>query len=352
MAGFAGTVDRFQRRHPVVGFPIAVVYKFFDDQGNYLAAVLTYYTFIAIFPLLLIASSVLGFVLHDNPALQQQILNSALSQFPIIGDQLGHPGALHGSSTAVVVGALAALYGALGLGQSGQNTLNTAWSVPRNSRLNPIRGRLRSLVLLAMTGLAVLVLALVNVFSNNAEVFDAKVTAAFQVLIALGTVLGNAAVFTVLLWLGTAHRHRFRDGAPGAITAALLWHGLQLAGAAYVKHVLIRANAMNKTFALVLGLVALIYLAAVLAVLCIEINVVKSSRLYPRALLTPFTDHVSLTDGDRRAYAAYAKGQRHKGFETIQVSFDKPSEGKDPVPDGRKPAADGKAAAQEGKRGT
>ena len=326
MADSVGRIDRFQRRHRVAGFPIAVLYKFIDDQGNYLAAVLTYYAFIAIFPLLLIASSVLGFVLHDNPALQQQILNSALSQFPIIGDQLGHPGGLHGSSTAVVVGVLAALYGALGLGQAGQNTLNTAWSVPRNSRLNPFRGRLRSLVLLAMTGLAVLILALVNVFSNNAEVFDAKITAVFQVLIALGTVLGNAAVFTVLLWLGTAHRHRLREGAPGAITAALLWHGLQLAGAAYVKHVIVRANAMNKTFALVLGLVALIYVAAVLAVLCIEINVVKSNRLYPRALLTPFTDQVSLTEGDRRAYAAYAKGQRHKGFETILVSFGHPAE--------------------------
>ena len=38
-------IDEFQRRHPVVGFPLAVVYKFFDDQGNYLAAMLTYYRF-------------------------------------------------------------------------------------------------------------------------------------------------------------------------------------------------------------------------------------------------------------------------------------------------------------------
>jgi membrane protein len=32
-------VDRFQRRTPALGCPIGVVYKFFDDQGTYLAAI-------------------------------------------------------------------------------------------------------------------------------------------------------------------------------------------------------------------------------------------------------------------------------------------------------------------------
>ena len=87
-------------------FPLAVVYKFVDDQGNYLAAGLTYYAFVAIFPLLLIASSVLGFLLQGVPALERRLLDSALSQFPIVGEQLGRPEGLHGSTSAVVVGAL------------------------------------------------------------------------------------------------------------------------------------------------------------------------------------------------------------------------------------------------------
>ena len=64
MAPTAVDLDRYQRSHPVVGFPLAVVYKFVDDQCAYLAAGLTYYAFVAIFPLLLIASSILGFVLR------------------------------------------------------------------------------------------------------------------------------------------------------------------------------------------------------------------------------------------------------------------------------------------------
>src|SRR5690349_4986762 len=132
------SVDRFQRHHPIVGLPIGVVYKYFDDHGPYLAAILTYYSFVAIFPMLLISSSVLGFVLQGDGDLRDRLLNSALSQFPIVGDQLGRPEGLTGSASAIVVGAVVALYGALGLGQAAQHAANVAWAVPRNSRTNAV----------------------------------------------------------------------------------------------------------------------------------------------------------------------------------------------------------------------
>ena len=50
--------------------------------------------------------------------------------------------------------------------------------------------------------------------------------------------------------------------------------------------------ALLGVFALVLGLLVLIYIACIIAILGIELNVVLSRRLYPRALLTPFTDAV------------------------------------------------------------
>jgi hypothetical protein len=81
------------------------------------------------------------------------------------------------------------------------------------------------------------------------------------------------------------------------------------------------AGEMNGIFALVLGLIGLIYLASAIAVLGLEVNVVANRRLYPRALLTPFTDAVELTDADRRAYDSYAKAQRHKGFQEVDVIF-------------------------------
>ena len=167
MGDLVERLDAAQRRHRAVGVPLAVVYKYFDDQGPYLAAILTYYTFIAIFPMILIASSVLGFVLQGNEDLQQRLLASALSQFPIVGTQLGQPEGLQGSTSAVVVGAVAALYGMLGLGQAAQNAMNVVWAVPRNSRLNPFTSRARSLVLLVLGGVTVLAIATLSSLVSN-----------------------------------------------------------------------------------------------------------------------------------------------------------------------------------------
>src|SRR5215210_2449209 len=90
--GQIGRADHFQRRWPVLGLPIAVAYKYGDDQGNYLAVIVTYYALFAVLPLLLLATTILGFVLQGDPELQKRVLDSALSQFPVLGDHLPQPG--------------------------------------------------------------------------------------------------------------------------------------------------------------------------------------------------------------------------------------------------------------------
>lgn len=321
MPDLVDRLDDLQRRRPVLGFPLAVVYKFFDDQGNYLAAIVTYYAFIAIFPLLLIASSILGFLLQGNDALQQEILTSALMQFPIVGTQLGLPGGLQGSTSAVVIGSVAALYGVLGLGQATQNAVNVAWAVPRNSRLNPFTSRLRSFLLVITAGLAVLGVTALSSAASHLEVFSSEVDAGVKWLATVASAALTAVVLSLMMNLATSERRKLREVLPGGITVALMWLLLQMLGGVYVGSVVNRVSAMNGIFALVLGLLTLIYLASVIAMLGVEINVVLAKRLYPRALLTPFIDGVVLTEADKRVYTDYAKAQRHKGFERVTVSF-------------------------------
>jgi membrane protein len=327
VGNIATALDSYQRRNPRTSIPLAVVYKFFDDQGNYLAATITYYAFIAIFPLLLLSSSILGFVLQGDPELQTKILNSALGQFPIIGDQLGRPEGLRGSTSGVVVGSLVALYGALGLGQATQNAMHVAWSVPRNSRPNPFLQRLKSLLLLMTAGISVLVVTVVSAVGSSAQVFGARIDAGLRWGITGLTVLVVGSVFAVLFRVAAVsgsdnpHLGGGVKVAPGAFAVAIMWQALQYIGTVYAKQVLIDTSAMNQTFGLVLGLIGIIYLASVMAVLGMQINVVLARQLYPRALLTPFTDAVDLTDADRRAYELYARAQRHKGFEIVEVTF-------------------------------
>ena len=318
----ARRLDAFQRRHRWAGFPLAVAYKFGEDQGPYLAALITYYGFLALFPLLLLLASALGFVLQDNPDLQERILDSALAQFPAIGDSLGDPQGLRGSGVALAVGALLALYGASGVAQATQNAMNVAWAVPRNRRPNPFRARFRSLALILVGGVAVLATTVLAGLGSSAGTYGAELARWISVVLLVAAIMVNSSVFLALFRLSTARSTTLGDLAPGAILAAMIWQLLQLFGTAYVANIVQGAGATYGTFALVLGLLAWIYLAAVGVVLAAEVNVVRSKGLHPRALLTPFTDDVDLTSADRQVYADAATAQTFKSFERVAVSFD------------------------------
>jgi membrane protein len=308
----AARFDGLQRRHAALGFPIAVVYKFFDDFGTYLAALITYYAFVSLFPGLLLLTTILGFVLAGHPDLQQQVLNSALAQFPVIGGQLGEPHRIGGGVAGLVIGTLGALYGGLGVTQAIQYAMNTAWQVPRNVRPNPLRARARSLLLLATLGVALAGTTLLSVLGHGAG---------GRVLFTVLAVVINAVVLVAGFRLATARDLTVRQVLPGALAAAVIWQLLQTFGGLYVSHVIRSASAINGVFATVLGLLAFLYVAATAMVLCTEVNVVRVERLYPRALLTPFTDDVDLTGGDERSYAGAATSQRAKGFQEIDVRF-------------------------------
>lgn len=332
--GVVAALDRAQRRHSALGLPIAIFYKYVDDQGNYLAATITYYAFIAIFPLLLLGSSILGFILQSDPSLASRILSSALANFPIVGDQLGRPGGLKGSVAGVVVGSLAALYGSLGLGQSLQNANNVAWAVPRNRRPNPITLRLRSLLLLAVTGVAIVAITTLTTLGTDTSAFGTKASDGIGWLVRLASVVVLGGLLTLIFrFTTTARRHTLVRAAPGAFATAVMWQALQYVGTVYVDHVIKETSGMNGTFALVLGLIGIIYLAAMMGMLGIEVNVVLARRLWPRSLASLFRDNTDLTDADLRAYAGYARSQQHKSIGSIEVTFQDPETGEIRLPD-------------------
>jgi len=315
-------LDAFQQRHRWASFPIAVIYKFGEDQGPYLAALITYYGFMALFPLLLLLTSTLGFVLQGDPDLQRRILDSTLGQFPIIGDELGDPQGLQGSGIALIIGGAIALYGAIGVAQAIQNAKNVAWAVPRNLRPNPIRARLRSLLIVAIGGGAALATTALSATGSSGGALGVDLGGWAAVLLVLAAVVLNAGIFLLVFRVSTAHQASTFDLLPGAITAALVWQTLQLFGTAYIGTVVKNASTAYGVFALVLGLLGWIYVAAIGVVLGSEINVVRAKKLYPRSLMTPFTDNVDLTEADRRVYTDAVRAQQFKGFENVGVGFD------------------------------
>lgn len=310
-------VDLLQRRYPVLGFPIAVLYKFFDDAGGYLAALLTYYAFVSMFPLLLLLATILSVLLRNHPEWQKEVLNSALSQFPVVGDQLGDPRKLSGGLTGVIIGIVVSLYGALGVGNALQYTMNTVWAIPRNSRPNPLLARARSLLLVLIAGIAVSATTVISTFGAATSGWGGLQ----KVLVVLASVAVNTGIVLLCFRIGVG-RIRRRHLLPGAVLAAIGWQVLQTFGVVYVGRVVKNASATNGVVSFVLGLLAFIYLAALIIVVSAELSAVRAGKLYPRALLTPFTDDVSLTTADKITYANQARAMRTKGYERIDVTFE------------------------------
>jgi YihY family inner membrane protein len=322
-------LDRFQRRHSWLGFPIAVVYKLFDDRGPHLAALITYYAFVSLFPALLLFFSISGFVLQGNAELLNDVEQTVRTKLPGIGPHLKIE-TFHGSGIALVIGILGLLYGGLGAMQAAQASFNQIYGVPRNKQPNPFKSRIRSLGLLGLLGSGVLIsigIAAILATTNGLSKHFGIVTHVLGYFLNYAV---NFALFAASFRLLTAAELQLRQVMRGGLVAAGLYLLVQLFGASYVSHT--AKASVYGAFAVVLATLAWLYLQSLILVLAAEINVVHDRRLWPRSLLTPFTDHVDLTAADRRAYAMYAATQRFKGFERVTTDFNQgPADGSQPA---------------------
>jgi uncharacterized BrkB/YihY/UPF0761 family membrane protein len=299
----ARRVDRFQQRHTTTAFSFAVVKKFGDDRGGSLAALLAYSGFVAVFPLLLVLVTVLGFLVERNAGVQKAILNSALRDFPIVGIQLRksvHP--LHGNTFGLIVGIVASVWGSMGLSQAGQLAMAEVWNIPGVNRPGFLPRLVRSLEFLGVLAVG---LALTTAISAGAAFAPGPWAA--RALAAIGTVAVNVGVYVVAFRVLTPTIGT-RDLLPGAVVGGIGWSILQVGGALLVGHQLKHASQVYGYFASVLGLISWLYLGAQLTLYAAEINVVHARRLWPRSIVQP-----PLTPADVRALDAIAEqGERRK----------------------------------------
>ncbi len=312
MGGLYERFDAFQQRHGWLGFPLAVRQKYSDDQGGYLAATVAYYGFFSVFPLLLVATTVLGFALRGHPGLERRIVGSALGQFPVIGHEL-QVRSLHGSALALGLGLAAALWAGMGAVLAAENALNQIWGIPFKRRPDFLRARGRALLLLVVLGggtLAATGLA-------GAGSVGASYGVGWKVASIVASLCIDFAVFWLALRLLTAHDVSFKDLRGGAVAAAILYEALQLVGGYYVGHTLRRAGELYGTFGLVIGLISYIYLAAHVTLLAAEGNVVAVRRLWPRSFSVVFEQPA--THGDRAALTQRGKVEERRQDEAVEV---------------------------------
>jgi YihY family inner membrane protein len=305
-------VDRYQQRHGWLGFPFAVVKKFGDDKGGNLTSLLAWNGFFALFPLLLILVTSLGFLLGRHPALEQQVLDSTLAEFPIIGDQLqGNIHSLRANGLGLVVGLAGFAWGARGITQAGQHAMAEVWNIPGKQRPSFATRQLRGFLLLLVFGLGVVAttaLASLPSLGGHAMLFGLGNLAASAAV--------NAALFLVAFRVLTPRQVPTGQLALGAAVAGVLFTGLQAVGGYLVGHNLKHAQQVYGFFAIVLGLMSWLYLSAEVVLYGAELNVVRARRLWPRSILQP-----PLTEADQRALVDLARQEERRPEQAINVEF-------------------------------
>jgi YihY family inner membrane protein len=305
------SVDGWQQHHRVPAAAFGVIKKFGDDQGPSLAVSLTYYGFMSLFPLLLVLSTVLGFI--GNESISKGVLGTTLKQFPVVGEQIGknaaHP--LTGSGPALVIGLLLLVYGALGVAQAAQHAMAQVWNVPGVARPGFVPRLIRGVAFFG--GLALGMAAtgalggLITIAGQNLVVR----TVGFFAAIVLNALLYLAA-FRILTPSSIATRKLIA----GAIVGGIGYTVLLLAGTALVQHQLRHAQALYGQFAIVLGLMGWLFLVSQLTLYAAETNVVIARHLWPRSIVQP-----PLTDADERVLHDIARQEERRPEERVGVGF-------------------------------
>jgi uncharacterized BrkB/YihY/UPF0761 family membrane protein len=240
--------------------------------------------------LLLVVITIFGFI--GAASLGHQII-STLHEFPVVGSQFNpkrSTQSLQGSGIGLAIGLIGLIYSAQGVTQTVQQAMAGVWNVPQVDRPGFAPRLARSLIALAIIGVAFVLNAAAGTLVTNAGVNLAIRSATF-----VGMLLLNAMLYLAVFRVTTPGRVAAPDLFPGAALASVGFTLLITIGSGLVQHQLRHSSATYGQFGLVIGLVGFLFLLAKISLYGAELNPVVSRHLWPRGVLSG-----NPTDADSR----------------------------------------------------
>jgi membrane protein len=318
-------LDGVQKRSRPLSLALATFKKFSEDQSTSLAAMVAFWAFFSVFPLLLVAVTVLGWVLTTGE--KDSVLTRIAEMFPLLNpkDIKG----LTGAWWPVAVGGLSALWSGIGVVGTLQTALNSVWEVPYHRRPGRVKQIIRSLVVMSTIGVGLVATTLLSSFitssSNGVNLGIAGHIGGYLIAMVFDVALVLAA-FRIL----TERDLTIRDVLPGAILAGVAFFVLQELSAFIISRHLKSAQSTYGHFATVITILWWFYLQAVITMLGAQLNVVLKERLYPRSLV-----NAPQTEADHRVLQAYAGERAYQPEEQVVATVNGPAAGGAPAEAGR-----------------
>ena len=246
------------------------------------SAGLAYYTFLSLFPLLLLALSAIGFLLSGSPDAQRDWVERLTGSIPGLGPLVGRNlrAVVDGRAAAGVLGLVGAAWAGSGVALAAQDALGRIFRTPSRGT---VRRRIRSLS--TMAGLGMLSLSSVALTGAAAGLFgDGAADIPFRVL-GVATGLGVDLLLFLLAYLALTPPGGppLRVHVPGAWLMAGGWTLLKVAGSLYTVRVVARLTALYGTVGAVFGLLAVLHVGTRLFLYGAELSAVLSERRAGRA---------------------------------------------------------------------
>lgn len=278
------TIDRVTR-FPLVAKFLEINSRFGDDGGGYLAAAITYYAFLSVFPLLLLGASVVGFVLAGDPQAQADLARKLAGSIPGLGPLLGDNvrAIVEARGSTGVVGLLGALWSGTALARA------ASFALARVNRTKDPGGYFQAQAWAIGTTIGLGILAVATT-ALGAAIPALNVDGPARVgLVTAGIIVSFVLDLTLfVIAYKVLHRGRstpIRNVWRGAMLPAAGWTALKFAGSWYATRTVDGSTAVFGAFASVVGILVILYLVSRLFVFGAEINAVFDKRRPP--LSTP-----------------------------------------------------------------
>ncbi|HEX4905634.1 MAG TPA: YihY/virulence factor BrkB family protein [Acidimicrobiales bacterium] len=262
-----GTGRHLGERYPFLVTVWAVQKRFGELNGSYLASAITLSSFLSLFPLLLVAISVIGFFSSGDPTLARDTvrflgLSGSSEAATIVTDAIQT--AEESKAAASIVGVVGLLWSGLGLVAALQYVYDTVWQVTGRG----MKDKLFGLLWLVGGGL---------LFATSFAV-TSLVGALPGFLAPINILVGIALSFGLFMWTAKVLPHRdigFKALVPGAMVGAIGLEILKLVGSLYVPRAVASSSAVYGSIGVVFAILAWLLFFGRLVVYSAVVNVVR-----------------------------------------------------------------------------
>jgi membrane protein len=309
--GLKERVDTYQQTHRKPGIAFATVKKYSEDQSSNMAAMIAFWAFFSIFPLMLALVTILGYVLPAGT--RTTVLQNVASYIPLLDASTLH--GLTGSWWPILVGLLTALWSGMSVTKTTEQAFNSVWEIKMVDRPGFVDKLKHSLLALGTIGVALVVSVIISGFATgtssgvNLGWWGRLIGYAIAIALDIG-------IFVAAFRLLTAKDVGIRDVLPGAILSGLVFWILQEISSFIISNRLNSAQSTYGNFATVIVMLWWFYLQAQVTLFGAQLNVVLKERLHPRSL------GGSETEADHRALEAYAEEATYHESEEVDAYID------------------------------